>query len=100
MSVAKGPTGAILSGETHTVTLASEAGAGQRLICGPLQSLFVLVHFAPKPNPSHDLGIRMKVFRKSGLGFEKLRQFLLGESGIDIGSRRLKPTFIATPDAA
>src|SRR5262245_30082154 len=100
MSVAKGPTGAILSGETHAVTLASKAGEGQRLGCRPVERPFVLGHFAPDPNSAYDLGMRMKIFGKSSLRVKKCRKFLLGNPGIDVGSRRLRPSSIPTPDAA
>src|SRR5215468_8429804 len=100
MSLAEGPPGAILSGKTHAVTLASKAGEGQRFCSRPVQRSFALGHFAPYPNSAHDLGMRVKIFRKSSLGVKKLRKFFLGEHGIDVGSRRLRPASIPTPDAA
>ena len=100
MSLAEGATGAILSGETHAVTLASKAGEGQRLGCRPVERPFALGHFAPDPNSPHDLGMRMKIFGKSSLRVKKRGKFLLGKPGIDVGSRRLRPASVSTPDAA
>src|SRR5262245_3393981 len=84
MSLAEGTTGAILSGETHAVTLTSKAGEGQRLGSRPVERPFALGHFAPDPNSPYDLWMRMKIFGKPGLRVEKLRQFLFGNPGIDI----------------
>src|SRR5262249_27568922 len=100
MSLAEGATGAILSGKTHAITLASKAGEGQRLGGRPVQRSFALGHFAPYPNAATDRGMRVKIFGKSSLGVKKLRKFFLGESGIDVGSRRLRPASMPTPDAA
>src|SRR5262245_43697777 len=72
MSLAEGSTDAILAGETNTVTLASKAGEGQRLGGRPVERPFALGHFAPCPNSPYDLGMRMKIFGKSGLRIEKL----------------------------
>src|SRR5262245_59815524 len=100
VSLAEGTAGAILSGEAHAVTIASKAGEGQRLSGSPVQMSFPLGHFASDPNSSHDLWMRMKIVGKSSLRVEKLRQFLLGNPGIDIGSGGLRPASISTPDAA
>src|SRR5215510_12148343 len=100
MSLAEGATGAILPGETHAVTFASKAGEGQRLGSRPVERSFGLGHFAPDPNSPHDLGMRMKIFGKSSLRVKKRRKFIPRNPGIDVGSRRLRPPSIPTPDAA
>src|SRR5882724_3316549 len=100
MSLAEGPSFAVLSCQPNSNAVVGEAGESQCFGSRPVEGLLPRSHFLARLQQFFNFGMGMEFRRQFCLNLQQLRKLLSGHPGLDLLGRPLRSSGVLCPQPA